>query len=205
MDTCHLTSLLPPWQLHGGSDYSSDGKPLRRGVSGGANCRVCFQPGKDVVVPGFPGIMDYPDDHGRPALYKMLDQRGRISQCTRIALQQPYLDDGKTLAERKNSPRLFMAGVVQTKTHGPGLYEPSRLVPYNCWKNRSSEQDFLIRQTETVTVSVNPWEIEKPVDPFPYTRHASVCAVPEGKIGSYGHRAINSIMLGCVPLITKVP
>lgn len=96
-----------------------------------------------------------------------------------------------------------MAGVVQTKTHGPGLYEASRLVPYKCWKNASQQQDFLIRQTETVTVSVNPWEIESPVDPYPYTRHASVCAVPEGKIGSYGHRATNALMLGCVPLVTK--
>ena len=58
-------------------------------------------------------------------------------------------------------------------------------------------------QTETVTVSVSPWEIERPVDPYPLTRHASLCAVPEGKIGSYGHRATNSLMLGCVPLITK--
>ena len=37
---------------------------------------------------------------------------------------------------------------------------------------------------------VNPWEIERPLDPYPYTRHASTCVVPEGKIGSYGHRSL---------------
>ena len=109
-------------QLHGSSDYTAaEGETRRRGVSSGAPCRICFQPGKDVVVPGFPGIMDYPDDHGRPPLYKMAnDRQGRISQCDRLAQQQPYLDDGTTLAPRRLSPRLFMAGVIQTKTHGPG-------------------------------------------------------------------------------------
>lgn len=199
------TRQIASIQLHGGSDYTSDGRPLRRGVSGGASCRICFQPGKDVVVPGFPGIMDYPDDHGRPALYRLGGPaRGeRVSQCRRLARELPYADDGSTLSPRRRSPRLFMAGVVQTKTHGPGLYEASRLVPYSCWKNASRENDFFIRQTETVTVSVNPWEIEAPVDPYPYERHASLCAVPEGKIGSYGHRATNALMLGCVPLVTK--
>lgn len=128
--------------------------------------------------------MDYPDDHGRPALYKMSDSHGRISQCQRLVMQLPYAEDGRTLSPRRNSPKLFMAGVIQTKTHGPGLYEASRLVPYKCWKNRSLANDFQIVQTESVTVSVNPWEIEKPVDPYPLTRHASFCAVPEGKIGS---------------------
>jgi len=200
------TRQLASIQLHGGSDYTADGKPRRRGVSGGASCRVCFQPNKDVVVPGFPGIMDYPDDHGRPALYKFGSGRessGRISQCQRLAQQQPYADGGRELSPRRLSPRLFMAGAIQTKTHGPGLYEASRVVPYECWKNRSKPHDFQIVQTETVTVSVSPWEIERPVDPYPLTRHASLCAVPEGKIGSYGHRATNSLMLGCVPLITK--
>ena len=200
-----FTRQLASIQLHGGSDYTADNTPRRRGVSGGASCRVCFQPLKDIAVPGFPGIMDYPDDHGRPALYKLGgdEQRRRISQCTRIASERPYLDDGITLSPRKLSPRLLMAGVVQTKTHGPGLYEASRLVPFSCWKNLSTENDFEIRQTETVTISVNPWEIEEPLDPYPASRQASLCAVPEGKIGSYGHRSTNALMLGCVPLITK--
>ena len=196
------TRQLASIQLHGGSDYTVDGKPRRRGVSGGAACRVCFQPGKDVAVPGFPGIMDYPDDHGRPALYRV-GHGERISQCSRIAREEPYLSDGLTLAPRSHSPKMMMAGVVQTKTHGPGLYEASRLVPFNCWKNRSKEHDFLLRQTETVTISVNPWEIEKPLDPYPVTRQSSLCVVPEGKIGSYGHRSTISLMLGCVPLTTK--
>ena len=46
-------------------------------------------------------------------------------------------------------------------------------------------------------------QVERPIDANELTRHASVCAVPEGKIGSYGHRALMAIMLGCVPLITK--
>ena len=132
-----FTRQLAAVQLHGGSDYTADLHALRRGVSGGASCRVCFQPGKDIAVPGFPGIMDYPDDHGRPALYQLNGDQGRVSQCTRLARERPYLEDGVTLAPRKNSPKMLMAGVVQTKTHGPGLYEASRLVPFNCWKNRS--------------------------------------------------------------------
>ena len=104
------------------------------------------------------------------------------------------------LAPRTNRPRLFFSGAVQTKTHGPGLYEPSRVVLYSCWKNRSREHDFFIRQTESVLISVNAWEVEKPVDSFKYTRDAEFCVVPEGKIGSYGHRSIIALMLGCVPL-----
>ena len=54
-----------------------------------------------------------------------------------------------------------------------------------------------------VTVSVNPWEVEQPVDPMPHLRHSSFCVVPEGKIGSYGHRSLMALMMGCVPLLTK--
>jgi hypothetical protein len=61
----------------------------------------------------------------------------------------------------------------------------------------------MVRQTESVTISVNPWEIEQPVDPMPHLRHASFCVVPEGKIGSYGHRSLMALMMGCVPLLTK--
>ena len=67
-------------------------------------------------MPGFPGIMDYPDDHGRPALYKFGSGRessGRISQCQRLAQQQPYADGGRELSPRRLSPRLFMAGAIQ--------------------------------------------------------------------------------------------
>ena len=39
-------------QLHGSSDYTAEtNSPLpRRGVSSNAPCRICFQPGKDVMV-----------------------------------------------------------------------------------------------------------------------------------------------------------
>uniref|UniRef100_A0A7S4B586 Exostosin GT47 domain-containing protein n=1 Tax=Chrysotila carterae TaxID=13221 RepID=A0A7S4B586_CHRCT len=46
-------------------------------------------------------------------------------------------------------------------------------------------------------------QVETPVDSFEYTRRASLCMVPEGKIGSYGHRTIMAIMQGCVPVVTK--
>ena len=172
--------------------------------------RICFQPDKDVMIPGFPGIMDYPDDTPRRPLYDIprRSQRAaeKISECTRIQHHAPYTDKGPAfsqLSPRRNSPKLFFSGAVQTKTHGPGLYEPSRLVLYSCWKNRSATHDFHIRQTESVLISVSSWEIEAPVDSAEVTRHASTCAVPEGKIGSYGHRSISSIMLGCVPVFTK--
>lgn len=197
-------------QLSGLSDYAAPGgaRPIR-GVSPGAPCRVCFQPGKDVMVPGYPGVMDYPDDEGLPAFAYLFEgqpsvpRRARLSDCQRIATARPYLRGGKQLAPRHLSPRVFFSGAVQTKTRGPGLYEPSRLLLYLCHKNRSKEQDFIVRQTESVTVSVSPWEVERPVDPMPLLRHASMCVVPEGKIGSYGHRSLMALMMGCVPLLTK--
>jgi len=161
------------------------------------------------MVPGYPGVMDYPDDEGLPAFAYLFEgqttkrRRDRLSDCERIAAARPYLRGGKQLAPRRLSPRVFFSGAVQTKTRGPGLYEPSRLLLYLCHKNRSKEQHFMVRQTESVTISVNPWEVETPVDPMPHLRHASFCVVPEGKIGSYGHRSLMALMMGCVPLLTK--
>ena len=65
-------------QLSGLSDYTAPGgtKPIR-GVSPNAPCRVCFQPGKDVMVPGYPGVMDYPDDEGLPAFAYLFEVRVR--------------------------------------------------------------------------------------------------------------------------------
>ena len=42
---------------------------------------------------------------------------------------------------------------IQTKTHGPGLYEASRVVPYECWKNRSKPHDFQIVQVRPLMAS----------------------------------------------------
>ena len=70
------TRQIAALQLSGNSDYRTDGKPPRRGVSAQALCRVCFQPGKDVMVPGYPGIMDYPDDEGLPAYLYLFDGPG---------------------------------------------------------------------------------------------------------------------------------
>ena len=41
------------------------------------------------------------------------------------------------------------------------------------------------------------------MDAFALTRQASACIVPEGKIGSYGHRTTPALFLGCVPVLTK--
>ena len=70
---------------------------------------------------------------------------------------------------------------------------------YSCHKNASKADDLYLRQTESVTVSVSPWEIERPVDPMEFLRHSSYCVVPEGKIGSYGHRSLVALMMGCAP------
>lgn len=205
------TRQIASIQLSGMSDYvARNAKRPIRGVSNNAPCRVCFQPGKDVMVPGYPGIMDYPDDDGLPAYLYLFDNGSGsrkpdndASDCERIARAQPYLPGGKRLSPRRLTPRVFFSGAVQTKTRGPGLYEPSRLVLYACHKNASANQRIFIRQTESVTVSVSPWEIETPIDPMDFLRHASFCVVPEGKIGSYGHRSLIALMMGCVPLITK--
>jgi hypothetical protein len=190
------TRQLVSLQLSGSSDSVVGGGTRRRGVSIGAPCRICFQPGKDVMVPGFPGIQDYPDGKEIGA------HRGQLPVCHRMAMLQPYATQS-ALEPRPLRPLVFSAGAVQTKTHGPGLYEPSRVVLHSCWKNRSAENHFFVRQTETVLASVHPWEVEAPVDGMAYERNASLCAVPEGKLGSYGHRSIVAMMLGCVPLITK--
>ena len=36
-----------------------------------------------------------------------------------------------------------------------------------------------------------------------FALRADACVVPEGKAGSYGHRALLAVLLGCVPLVTK--
>ena len=45
--------------------------------------------------------------------------------------------------------------------------------------------------------------MEEKVDYMEHALRASMCVVPEGKAGSYGHRALMAVQLGCIPLITK--
>ena len=57
------TRQLAVLQFSGNSDFVKPGAPPRhRCVSQKAPCYICFQPGKDVVVPAAPGLVDYPRD-----------------------------------------------------------------------------------------------------------------------------------------------
>ena len=116
------------------------------------------------------------------------------AECAALARHGAWRN-GKP-AKRSRRPRLFFSGAVITKGHGPELYEASRVPLYRCWKNASRELGFQIVQTEHVDVSVYPWEVERGVDANAVSRQASVCVVPEGKSGGYGHRATTAAMLG---------
>ena len=177
-------------QLSGRSDYPSEGMPNPvRCVSSNARCYVCFQPRKDVMIPGHPGLIDYPG----PA------------ECGRFRELGAYDEASGAPRRRALRPAVLFGGAVWTIPQGPGFYEPSRLVLYLCHKNASARAglDASITQTETQPESVRPWEVEGRRDLHALARHASYCVVPEGKIGGYGHRAIAALMLGCVPLVTK--
>ena len=83
---CEASPHFGSLQLTGHSDFLPPGARRVRGVSIGAPCRLCFQPGKDVMVPGFPGIQDYPDDYGK----EIGAHRGRVPVCRRLATLAPY-------------------------------------------------------------------------------------------------------------------
>ena len=176
-------------QLSGRSDYPAEGQPRPvRCVSSDAPCYVCFQPGKDVMVPGHPGLVDYPAGDCR-----RFDELGAYARGP-AGLPWP----------RRGSPQLLFGGAVWTIPQGPDLYEPSRLVLYLCHKNASLRGlDYSIVQSETQPESVHAWEVERRIDLIGTARHASFCVVPEGKAGGYGHRAIAYLMLGCVPVFSK--
>ena len=190
------TRQLAILQLSGRSDYAAEGQryPIRC-VSSDAPCYVCFQPSKDVMIPGQPGLVDYP--------------AGGV--CNDLADLKAF-DDGASASvgvplPRRGSPTLLFGGAVWTIPQGPGLFEASRLVPYLCHKNASRRShghlDYLLVQTEVQPESVHPWQIEQRIDLLEIARHATYCLVPEGKAGGYGHRAIAYLMLGCVPIFTK--
>ena len=58
-----FTRQLAVLQLSGRSDYPAErmARPIRC-VSSSAPCYVCFQTGKDIMIPGHPGLIDYPDE-----------------------------------------------------------------------------------------------------------------------------------------------
>ena len=126
-----------------------------------APCYVCFQPGKDVMVPGHPGLIDYPSH----------ECHSRLQQL-----------DGFTAGPagspqpRANRPQMLFGGAVWTIGQGPGLYEPSRLVLYLCHKNASRlrQRDYLVVQTETQPESVYP-QVEPRIDLHARARQAAYC------------------------------
>ena len=202
------TRQLAILQLSGRSDYPAEGQrnPIRC-VSSDAPCYVCFQPGKDVMVPGHPGLIDYPN-HECGRLHQLSGYEPPTDPTPGSAA--PSAAAGAvarrgTPRPRAGSPQVLFGGAVWTIAQGPGLYEPSRVVLYLCHKNASRlrRQDYLIVQTETQPESVRPWEVEQRIDLTERARQASLCVVPDGKAGGYGHRAIQLLMLGCVPLYSK--
>ncbi|KAL1496641.1 hypothetical protein AB1Y20_014244 [Prymnesium parvum] len=188
-DAIHPASAsrqLAVLQLSGNSDYTPPGVARRqRCVSAGARCYLCFQPGKDVVVPAAPGLVDYPDEQ----------------MCARFAARQERRDAWGGALQRTGD-RVFFSGAIWTKPRGNGFYEASRLVPYRCHRH-AREARVHLRQTETALEAVQPSEVEPPVDSVGFAARAEMCVVPEGKAGSYGHRALAAVQLGCVPLFTK--
>ena len=183
------TRQLAILQLSGQSDYPAEGMraPIRC-VSSNAPCYVCFQPGKDVMLPGHPGLIDYP----------------RGGQCDALAHAKAF-DGSGAPAPRPRRPQVLFGGAVWTIPQGPDLYQPSRLVFYLCHKNASRlrGRDYLVVQSETQPESVRAWEVDARINLERAARDASFCIVPEGKAGGYGHRAISYIMLGCVPIYSK--
>ena len=183
------TRQLAILQLSGQSDYPAEGMraPIRC-VSSNAPCYVCFQPGKDVMLPGHPGLIDYP----------------RGGQCDALARAKAF-DGSGAPAPRPRRPQVLFGGAVWTIPQGPDLYQPSRLVFYLCHKNASRlrGRDYLVVQSETQPESVRAWEVDARINLERAARDASFCIVPEGKAGGYGHRAISYIMLGCVPIYSK--
>ena len=145
-DTLHpasATRQMVLLQLSGRSDYPAAGQktPIRC-VSSGAPCYVCFQPRKDVMIPGHPGLIDYPDG----------------PTCRSIRAKGAFAPDGMPRA-RVLEPRVLFGGAVWTVPQGPGFYEPSRLVLYLCHKNASRHESIAITQTETQPEAVQPWEV----------------------------------------------
>jgi hypothetical protein len=147
-DTLHpasATRQLVLLQLSGRSDYPAGGQrnPIRC-VSSGAPCYVCFQPRKDVMIPGHPGLIDYPDG----------------PTCRAIRAKGAFAPNGMPRA-RLLEPRVLFGGAVWTVPQGPGFYEPSRLVLYLCHKNASRHESIAITQTETQPEAVQPWEVRE--------------------------------------------
>ena len=255
-------------QLSGMSDYTADGSPRRRGVSHNAACRICFQPGKDVAVPGFPGVMDYPDDHGRPALYaetmrSLAPRRGLLmtartfltgtptrwraaaatgasrsasascsSSRTEMTVAPPRRASSRRACSSPERCRPRRTGRGCTSRRGwcstsAGRTARSAPTTSTCgrrsqcwsrsragrWSGRSTRGRSRGRRVPPPWVSPAsapdlPWIFPASTLHLPRTSYrprgqASLCAVPEGKIGSYGHRATNALLLGCVPLVTK--
>jgi hypothetical protein len=148
-------------------------------------CHICFQRGKDVMVPAFRGVNDYPTER----------ECGRLRRGL-----SPWAADAPAEADfeaRRAATDLFFAGAVHTRKD----VQPSRYEPWRLWRNASG---FRLLQTERHPNVVDPREgWSQHVDLYAELRAAKACMVPMGKTGNYGQRMIPAMLAGCIPVVTK--
>ncbi|KAG8457335.1 hypothetical protein KFE25_014064 [Diacronema lutheri] len=155
-------------------------------------CHICFQRGKDVMLPTFRRTNDYPTDGDCARLRTGLSPWSAAASAAAPdeAAAAAAVDAGRPVA-------LFFAGAIQTKKD----VQPSRYEPWRLWRNASG---FRILQTERHPFVVDPsdgWS--EHVDLYSELRGAQTCMVPMGKTGNYGQRMIPAALAGCIPVITK--
>ena len=226
----HWLSVVPPWigrwleptnpqrivtsvQLSGSSDYLlqfDKGNLLR-------DCRTCFNPELDVMVPSPPGEVD-----GLGLITVNGISCERYTEFHRLCIFERETDDAPALfADGENPPepsepvdrmrnrwetlpkhRLFFAGAIHTRTPEPEIIR-SRTEPYAHMRDLAG--GLTILQTEKVVHqhTVYPDQIDETVNGMEEMARADYCMVPEGKTGNFGHRDVAGIMLGCTPLYTK--
>ncbi|KAJ1625124.1 hypothetical protein T492DRAFT_844224 [Pavlovales sp. CCMP2436] len=134
-------------------------------------CHICFQRGKDVMIPAFRGVNDYPTER------ECLRLRRGLSPWARSGLGEPAVPEPDFEAGRATD--LFFAGAIQTKKD----VQPSRFEPWRLWRNESG---FRLLQTEKHPFVVDPADgwFDK-VDLYQELRAAKACMVPMGKTALY--------------------
>ena len=185
------TRQLAVLQLSGASDYTPLGKPPHRGVSRGAHCRVCFQPGKDVMVP-------VPRNHGLSRLLGAFRARvGRAAAAVGRLRQDGSAEltagDAEALlrwggADEDARPRAVRAEprgavlLLEESVEGARLLHPADRIGADLGERLGGGEAGGLLQVHT---------------------GRRVLRGARRKIGSYGHRSIIALMLGCVPVLSK--